>query len=597
MAEYAAPVRELSFVLNHIAGLKDVAALPGFEAADPDLVEQILEEAARLAGGVLAPLNRAGDQVGARLENGVVRTAPGFADAWKQFRDGGWNGVPFDPELGGGGLPWLVTIALTEMWNSANIGFSLCPLLNQGAIDALEAHGSEEQKAMYLEKMISGEWTATMNLTEPQAGSDVGALRTKAEPRGDGSWLISGQKIFISYGEHDMADNIIHLVLARTPDAPAGTRGISLFLVPKFLLNADGTPGQRNDLRCISLEHKIGIHASPTCVMSYGENGNCVGWMVGEENKGMRAMFTMMNNARLSVGVQGVAVAERAYQRAVDFARQRVQGRPAVAGTGTIIDHADVRRMLMTMRSLTEAARAICLANAACLDLGRRHPDADERRRRAGLGELFTPVSKGFSTDVGVEVASLGVQVHGGMGYVEETGAGQHYRDSRILPIYEGTNGIQALDLVTRKLTLNGGEPMQLMLAMFEETATACAASAAPAIAAMANPLAVAGRAFAETAEWLVEKLSSAPNDAAAGATPFLRLAGLAIGGHLLAQGALQAQALLDAGTGDTPFLQAKIASAGFFCAQILPQVTALGLSAREGAESLYSIPDDQLVA
>ncbi len=362
MSEYTAPVREFSFILNHVCDLQALSELPGYDHAEPDLVDAILEEGAKFANGVLSPLNWSGDQQGAKLENGVVRTADGFAEAYQQFAQGGWNGVPFDVEKGGGGLPWAVTIPLTEMWNGANLAFSLCPLLTQGAIDALEAHGSDELKDIYLEKMISGEWTGTMNLTEPQAGSDVGALRSKAEPRGDGSWLIKGQKIFITYGDHEMADNIVHLVLARTPDAPEGTMGISLFLVPKFFVNEDGSLGKRNDLRAASLEEKIGIHASPTCVMSYGDNDECIGWMVGEEMKGMRAMFTMMNNARLSVGTQGVAIADRAFQRAVRFAQDRVQGKPMKqGGSGSIIDHADVRRMLMTMKAYTEASRAICI--------------------------------------------------------------------------------------------------------------------------------------------------------------------------------------------------------------------------------------------
>ncbi|MDF1736841.1 MAG: acyl-CoA dehydrogenase [Minwuia sp.] len=601
MSDYAAPVRDMRFVLNHVLDLEDLSRLPGYEHAEPDLVDQILEEASKLANGVIGPLNWTGDQQGAQYENGVVRTPEGFADAYRQFCEGGWNGVPFDMERGGGGLPWAVTIALTEMWNAANLAFSLCPLLTQGAIDALEAHGSEALKDKYLDRLISGEWTATMNLTEPQAGSDVGALRTKAEPRGDGTWLIKGQKIFITFGEHDMADNIIHLVLARTPDAPAGTRGISLFVVPKFLVNDDGTLGERNDLRCASIEEKIGIHGSPTCVMSYGDNDGCVGWMLGEEMKGMRSMFTMMNNARLSVGTQGVAVADRAYQRAVAFARDRVQGKPipdeGAGGSGSIIDHADVRRMLMTMKAYTEASRAICLYNAGCLDYGRRHPDADTARRRAGLAELLTPISKGFGTDIGVEMSSVGVQIHGGMGFVEETGAGQHYRDSRILPIYEGTNGIQAMDLVMRKLTLNGGEPIRDLLAEVAETIAACGKSDDARVQAIAGPLETARAAAEETATWLVDRMGSAANDAAAGAAPFLRLMGLLSGGDLLARAAVAAARQIAAGEGDSPFLNAKVATAHFFATQLMPQAGSLGLAARQGSAALYAIPDDALVA
>ncbi|ANK79512.1 MAG: acyl-CoA dehydrogenase [Rhizobiales bacterium NRL2] len=598
MSDYTAPVRDMRFVLNHVVDLKALSELPGYDHAEPDLVDAILEEGAKFAGGVLAPINWAGDQEGAKLENGVVRTAPGFADAYRRFSQGGWNGVPFDPELGGGGLPWAVTIPLTEMWNAANLAFSLCPLLTQGAIDALEAHGSDELKAKYLEKMVSGEWTATMNLTEPQAGSDVGALRTKAEPRGDGAWLIQGQKIFITFGEHDMTDNIVHLVLARTPGAPEGTKGISLFLVPKFFVNDDGTPGERNDVRCASLEEKIGIHGSPTCVMSYGDNGQCVGWMVGEEMKGMRAMFTMMNNARLSVGVQGVAIADRAYQRAVRFARDRVQGRSLrPGGTGAIIDHADVRRMLMTMKGYSEAARAICIYNAECLDFARRHPDESVRRIRQGMAELLTPISKGFGTDIGVEMASVGVQVHGGMGFVEETGAGQHYRDSRILPIYEGTNGIQAMDLVGRKLTLNGGEPMRALLADIVATADIAQGAADPSVQAMAGPLAEAADAAREAGEKLAAMLGSDMNGAGAGAAPFLRLMGLTVGGWLMTKAAIAAADLVEQGADDQPFLKAKIATAHFFATQIMVQAPALARAATAGAEPLYAIDDDVLVA
>jgi len=598
MSDYTAPVRDFSFILNHVCDLKALSELPGYDHAEPDLVDAILEEGAKFAGGVLAPLNWSGDQEGAKLENGVIRTASGFAEAYRQFSEGGWNGVPFDMEKGGGGLPWAVTIPLTEMWNAANLAFSLCPLLTQGAIDALEAYGSDELKDKYLEKMISGEWTATMNLTEPQAGSDVGALRTKAEPRGDGSWLIKGQKIFITYGEHDMTDNIVHLVLARTPGAPEGTKGISLFLVPKFFVNDDGSLGERNDLRCASIEEKIGIHASPTCVMAYGDNDQCVGWMVGEEMKGMRAMFTMMNNARLSVGTQGVAVADRAFQRAVRFARDRVQGKPMKqGGSGAIIDHADVRRMLMTMKANTEAARAICIYNAECLDFARRHPDEDVRRARQGLAELLTPISKGFGTDIGVEMASIGVQVHGGMGFVEETGAGQHYRDSRILPIYEGTNGIQAMDLVGRKLPMNGSEPIKTLLNDALAAAEAATQSADARVQAMAQPLTEAVEAAANAARALGGMLGTDMNAAGAGAVPFLRVMGLVTGGYLLTKGAVAAAKLLESGADDAPFLNAKIATAQFFATQLMPAAGAHAAAAVAGAEPLYAIDDDMLVA
>ncbi|MBI3454119.1 MAG: acyl-CoA dehydrogenase, partial [Rhodospirillales bacterium] len=454
MSTYTAPLNELGFVLEEIAGLPRIAALPGYDHATSDLVGQVLEEAGKVASEVLAPLNTVGDRTGSVLENGVVRTPPGFKEAYRQHVDGGWNSVPFDAEHGGQGLPWVVATAIQEMWTSANFAFNLCPLLNLGAVELLQAHGSAEQKRLFLPKMVSGEWTGTMNLTEPQAGSDVGALRTRAE-RADGHYKIIGQKIFITYGEHDFTDNIIHLVLARTPGAPAGSKGISLFVVPKFQVGPDGQMGPRNDLRCVSLEHKLGINASPTCVMAYGDNGGATGYLIGEENRGLEYMFTMMNSARLNVGLQGVSIAERAYQQARDFAHTRMQGYDmAKRGDGPvpIIRHPDVRRMLLVMRANTEATRALAYAAYAALDHADRHPDAAERQRWQARVDLLTPVVKAWSTDTGVEVASLGIQIHGGMGFIEETGAAQHLRDARIAPIYEGTNGIQANDLVFRKL-------------------------------------------------------------------------------------------------------------------------------------------------
>ncbi len=446
MTDYAAPLADMRFALTEIAGIDEIARLPGCEQASPDVVDAVLEEAGKLAGGVLAPLNRIGDRQASRLENGVVRTPDGFKEAYAKYVEGGWNALPFPPEHGGQGLPMALSTAVFEMWNSANMGFALCPLLNVGAVEALHAHGTQEQKQVYLPKLVSGEWTGTMNLTEPQAGSDVGALRTRAVRDGDG-YRITGQKIFITYGEHDMAANIVHLVLARLPDAPPGTRGISLFLVPKFLVDADGKLGQRNDVRCVSLEHKLGIHASPTCVLAYGDNGGAVGFLIGEENRGMECMFTMMNNARLNVGLQGVAIAERAYQQARDFARQRVQSRPVTATSGDtypIIHHPDVRRMLLSMRAQTEAMRALAYYTAGAIDRARHYPDSEARAAQQRRVDLLIPVVKAWSTDLGVEIASTGVQVHGGMGFIEETGAAQHLRDARIAPIYEGTNGIQA---------------------------------------------------------------------------------------------------------------------------------------------------------
>ena len=595
---YRAPIKDIRFTLEHIADLSVLASCDGFEAAEPELVAQILEEAGRLAAETWAPLNQIGDQAGCLLENGVVRSPAGFAEAYKAFCEGGWNGLPCDTEYGGMGLPWTVSAAASEIWNSANMGLALCPLLTQGAIEAIEAHGTPEQKDLYLPKLISGEWAGTMNLTEPQAGSDVGALRAKAEPAADGTWRITGQKIFITYGEHELAENIVHLVLARTPDGPPGTRGISLFVVPKYLPTEDGAPGERNDLRCISIEDKLGVHASPTCVMSYGDNGGAVGYMLGEEHKGMRAMFTMMNAARLTVGVQGVALAERAYQQAVEFALERRQGQAIGSdepGPSPIIRHADVRRMLMTMKAMTEAVRAICIVNAEAIDLSRSHPDAEIRKRMAGKVEILTPIAKAFSTDVGCEVTSIGVQVHGGMGFIEETGAAQHFRDVRITPIYEGTNGIQAMDLVMRKLTLAGGEPVRELLGEMAAIAAEVEESDPDfhmATANLSNTLA----SLRSATDWMTSCLANKPNMAAAGCSPYLRMWGLTLGGHLLAKGALKARTLLNEGSEDAAFLENRITVARFFAEQIILQATTMLPAIIGGSELLYAIPEDQLV-
>ncbi len=601
MSDYSAPVRDMRFVLNHVVDLPAIAQLDGYDHADGELVDQVLEEAARLAGEVLGPINHSGDRQGSVLENGVVRTPDGFRQAYKQFAEGGWNGVPFDPEFGGGGLPWSVTMALSEMWNAANMSFALCPLLNQGAVDLIHAHASDEQKATYLEKMISGEWAGTMNLTEPAAGSDVGALRSKAEPQADGSYRITGQKIFITYGEHDFTENIIHLVLARTPGAPGGTKGISCFIVPKFLVNPDGSLGKRNDLRCVSLEHKLGIHASPTCVMSYGDDGECVGYLIGEENRGMRYMFTMMNNARLSVGTQGLAIAERAYQQAAAFALERKQGR--VAGTpadqsSPIVAHADVRRMLMTMRAYIEAMRALIYTNAEAMDLARRHPDEEVRGAKQAMVELLTPISKGWCTDLGCELTSIGVQVHGGMGFVEETGAAQHMRDARIAPIYEGTNGIQAMDLVFRKLPLQGGEAVRALIDEMRALDGDLAKQDGSVFKSFRAGLDTSTAALATATDWMLGKLQGGdPDDAAAGCAPYLKMFGITVGGYLLARGALAAAAQLSNGATDKPFLEAKLATARFYAEQILPQAAALAGPATEGKETLFAIEAEQLCA
>ncbi|WP_374630870.1 acyl-CoA dehydrogenase [Ferrovibrio sp.] len=596
--EYQAPVKDMSFVLRHVADLDGLSQLPGLANADPETATAVLDEAAKFSAGVLSPLNRNGDKQGARIENGTVRTADGFADAYKQFVAAGWNGMPFAEEIGGGGMPWATTMAVQEMIQAANLSFSLCPLLTQGAIDAIIAHGTPEQKALYLPKMVSGQWSGSMNLTEPQAGSDVGALKSKAVPNGDGTYRISGMKIFITYGEHDMAENIVHLVLARLPDAPAGTKGISLFIVPKFLPDADGNPGKRNDLRVVSLEHKLGIHASPTCVMSYGDNGECIGWLLGGENQGMRCMFTMMNNARLSVGCQGLAIAERAYQQALDYAENRKQGRlPGMNAEQhvSIIEHPDVRRNLLLMKSQTEALRALIYLNGAAIDRAHHETDKAAAGDWKALVELLTPLSKAWSTDVGVEVASIGVQIHGGMGFIEETGAAQHYRDARILPIYEGTNGIQAIDLVGRKLGLQGGETVQRLFAAIDGILQKLDA-AGPELAAMRAELGKAVAALRGTTEWIVGALGKDANVALAGATPFHRAFSETVGGWLLARLALAAKAEIAAGSTD-PYFQSKLLSARFYAEQVLSAVPGRCASARSSAADIQAANADLLRA
>jgi len=567
LSDYAAPLAEMRFALNEIADLRDLARLPGCEPAAPDLVEQILDQAGKLARDVIAPLNEVGDREHSRLENGVVRTPSGWGAAYRAYIDGGWNSLPFDPEYGGQDLPQVISTAVMEMWCSANMSFSLCGLLTVGATDLLQAHGSKEQKRIYLEKLVSGEWTGTMNLTEPQAGSDLGALRTRAVRSGD-HYKISGQKIFITYGEHDLTPNIVHMVLARLPDAPAGSKGISLFIVPKFLVNADGSLGERNDLRCVSLERKLGIHASPTCVMSYGDGGGATGYLVGEANRGLEYMFTMMNTERLGVGLQGVAIAERAYQQARDYARQRVQGRPAgVKGNGPlpIIHHADVRRMLLEMRAGTEAARALAYFTAAAIDRARHHPDAAEAARQQGIVDLLTPVVKAWCTDLGVEIASLGVQVHGGMGFIEETGAAQHLRDARIAPIYEGTNGIQANDLVGRKLGRDRGAVARAFIGEMRGLDDALAKAPGDDPAVIRRHLAAGLDALATATDGMVETVAVDLPRALAGSVPYLRLAGIVTGGWLLAKGALAAQRALAERSGDARFLEARLMTARFF--------------------------------
>ncbi|MFZ5789821.1 MAG: acyl-CoA dehydrogenase [Pseudomonadota bacterium] len=596
MTGYAAPLSEMRFVLDEIADLAGIARLPGYEDATPELIDQILGEAGRFAAEMLAPLNSIGDQEGSRIENGVVVTPKGFKEAYRAFAQGGWNGVPFEPRWGGQGLPWALASALQEMWSSANMAFSLCPLLTQSAVEALQRHGSPEQQALYLPKLVSGEWAGTMNLTEPQAGSDVGALRTRAVKDG-AHYRITGQKIFITYGEQDFTENIVHLVLARTAGAPAGTKGISLFIVPKFLPNADGAPGRRNDLRCLSLEHKMGIKASPTCVMSYGENGGAVGFLIGEEQRGMEYMFTMMNNARLAVGIEGLAIAERALQQARSYARQRVQSRLAEARDGEpvpIIRHPDVRRTLMTMRALTDAMRAIIYLTAGALDRAKCEPEASRRATALAHAELMTPIAKAWCTDRGVDVASLNIQVHGGLGYIEGTGAAQHLRDARIAPIYEGTNGIQAIDLVGRKLGRDGGAAMTALLAEMRADAASLSESGDSDLTGIGRTLEAALDDLDATTRWLVERMPKELPRALAGATPYLELAGTAIGGWLMARQAAAARRRMAANGTDDAFLAAKLATARFYADNLLPRTGALAAAAVNGPGSLLALaPED----
>ena len=598
MSEYSAPTADMLFVLEHIAGLSQLADRDAYEHADLDTVEGLLDEAARFMEEQLVPLNRKGDEEGLVVDNGKIFHPDGFADAYTRFVEAGWNGISMNEDHGGGGMPWCVGLAVQEMMTASNMAFSLCPLLTQGAIDAISHHANETLKEIYLPKMVSGQWSGTMNLTEPHAGSDVGALTAKAVPGNNGTWLISGTKIFITYGEHELTENIIHLVLARTPEAPPGTKGISLFIVPKFLVDDDGSLGARNDVRVVSSEHKIGIHASPTCVMSYGDQGGAIGWMVGEENTGMRAMFTMMNNARLSVGLEGLSLTDRSYQQARQYSVDRKQGKAIGAEldageSSPIADHADVRRMLMTMRSNAEAMRCVMYANAAAIDFAITSSDESEREHWDAVAALLTPISKGWGTDLGVEMTSLGIQTHGGMGYVEETGVAQHWRDVRIAPIYEGTNGIQAADLVFRKLPLGGGAVIQEF--MSEMTNLASQLIENDRLAPLGTALADGVTHMSDAALWLGGRLATQPNDVAAGSAPFLRLAGVVVGGYYLARSAQIAQQLLDAGEGDPDFLNDKITTSMFYGEQILPTAAGLVTTITRGADLFFAIPNERL--
>ncbi len=570
MSTYSAPLDDIAFALRHIASLDELAQLPAWADIGLDHTEDLLAEAGRLAAEVIAPTNQIGDQTGSLLDdNGDVITPEGFRQAYGQLIGGGWTGVSADPEHGGAGFPLVVDVAIQEMVTSANMAFSLCPMLSQSAVGPIGAHGSDEQKHRWLPRLISGTWTGTMLLTEPQAGSDVGALICRAEPQADGTYRLWGQKIFITWGEHDMAENIVHCVLARTPGAPVGTRGISLFIVPKFLVGDEGVAGERNAIRCIGLEHKVGIHASPTCVM---ELDGAVGELVGEEHQGMPQMFTMMNKARLLVGLEGLAIAERAYQQAAAFAAERRQGRRLGTEPGNqapIVQHPDVRRMLLDMRARTEAMRGLLYLNAAAADQGARHPDPEQRQQSQQRAELLTPVSKAWCTDQGVEVASLGIQVHGGMGFIEETGAAQHWRDSRIAPIYEGTNGIQAIDLVARKLPMADGAPLAALL---EE------------MTGLDKSLDQAVGAIAEAARWLGEHPG---DDALAGATPFLQMLGLTAGGWVMARAWATAERIQAVEPDQADFWRAKQISSRFYLDQILPTAPALLPAVTSGAAAL----------
>ena len=592
----------MNYVLDHLVDLDGLCDLPEFAGLDADTIKGVLEENARFVAEVIAPLNRVGDTVGSVFEpaTNTVRTPEGFVDAYRQYVDAGWGGVPFPEVYDGGGFPWLVGIVMQEFISSANMAFSMAPLLTQGAIDLLMHHGSEEQKEKYLKRMVTGEWTGTMNLTEPQAGSDVGAVRTKAVPQADGTYRITGTKIYISFGEHDMVENIVHLVLARTPDAPAGTKGISCFIVPKFLVNDDGSLGERNDVKVVSIEHKMGIKASPTCVMSYGEDDGAIGYLIGEENRGMSYMFTMMNNARLSVGLEGLSLAERAYQDALQYSQERRQGRapgvpaPEDGGMSLIIDLPDVRRMLLTMRSIIDALRAIIYVNAHALDMAAHHPDEDVRQRNQELVELLIPVSKGFGTDMGIEATSLAIQVYGGMGYIEESGVPQHYRDARITSIYEGTNGIQAMDLVGRKLPMRAGGVMDDYLTQIGSLVARLDAAGSEFVG-MRDRIDESLACVRNTVMWLTEHGIADVRNALAGATPFLRMFGLLVGARYLADSALAAKADINAGVGDVEYLNARITVARFYCDNLLPGVLGLESAVTAGFEDLYAISNAAL--
>ena len=594
MPDYHAPLQQMSFTIAHLADFKDVVALQSYAAVDQDTVAAVLEEAGRFANGVLAPTNWPGDRKGVQVVDQAVQVPAEFTDAYARFREGGWPGIASNPDFGGQGLPKLVAVACDEMWAAANVAFALCPELSQGAILALDRHGSAALKSQFLEKLVSGEWTGTMCLTEPQAGSDLAALTTRAERQADGSFLLTGRKIYITWGDHPMTPNIVHLVLARVPGAPQGTKGISLFLVPKYRLDADGAPGERNDVFPVSVEHKLGIHASPTCVMAFGDNGGAQGYLVGVENEGLAAMFTMMNYMRLGVGAQGVGLADRSYQASVRYARDRVQGRaPGEKGRVPIIRHPDIRRTLLLMRSLTQACRAICYYTASCLDRGNHGDDAEQAAAWGARGDLMTPIAKAFSAEIGQDVTALGIQVHGGMGYVEETGVAQYYRDARLASIYEGANGIQAIDLVGRKLLRDGGATVSSFVSEMRS---------------IDAPLANAGEHLASVRLWLAKGLDELvlcsshllagerkdPELVSSAAFNYLMLMGTVIGGWQLARGALTATAALETDATDPVFMRTQVLMARFYAEHVMPRALAYGVAVRAGSSNIMALTAEQ---
>ena len=593
---YVAPLKDMVFVMNELAGLEAISQLPGCEDATPETAEAVLEENAKFCSEVVAPLNWAGDCAPSSWHGGEVKTTPGFKEAFKAFGQAGWQGVQHPVNYGGQGLPKLIATPCIEMLNSANLSFALCPLLTDGAIEALMTAGTDAQKDVYLEKLISGKWTGTMNLTEPQAGSDLSLVRSRAVPEADGTYKVFGTKIYITYGEHDMAENIIHLVLARTPDAPEGVKGISLFIVPKFLVKADGSLGDRNDVHCVSIEHKLGIKASPTAVLQYGDHGGAIGYLVGQENRGLEYMFIMMNAARFAVGMQGISVAERAYQKAVGYARDRVQSRDLAGSAGpvAIIHHPDVKRMLMSMRAQTEAARALSYVTAAAFDAAHHHADEATRKVNNAFYDFMVPIVKGWSTEMSIDVASTGVQVHGGMGFIEETGAAQHYRDARILTIYEGTTAIQANDLVGRKTLRDGGELAKNLLGQVTATAAELISSGNAELIAIGQRLAAASSDLKSIVEFIAANGKSDIKAAFAGSVPYLKIAGIVFGGWQMARAAKIATAKLAEGGGDASFYKAKIATARFFADHYLSTSSAARISVVEGSAGVLALADEQ---